>query len=98
MAGKSPEVQLRYLEFLGGEVLVNPDNEQLALPVDATCVEIDAEGGPAYYAINQTGAGTGSHGYVPEEGGRWLGPMSNLHRVDVHAPAATLHILYFKEH
>jgi len=97
-AGKAQRVELRYWEFLGGEVLTNPDNEALTLPEGCIIVEIDSEDDVCYYAINQGGAAAGSHGFVPSNGGRILGPIANLNTMHVHAPTATVHVMYFREH
>lgn len=97
MANPPGRTWLRRLEFLGGQVLTEPDNQALTLPAGTTAVELDMEGAEGYYAINQTGASAGSHGYVPAEGARFIGPLTNLRTVHVHATGATVHVLYFRE-
>jgi len=78
-------------------VLTNPDNDALTLPAGTTAVSLEPEGDVCYYAINQTGAGTGSHGYIADGGQRTIGPLINFHSMHVHATGATVHVQYFRE-
>jgi len=96
--GRAARVELRQWEHLGGEVLAAPDNDALTLPAGTTTVSIEPEGGLCYYAVNHTGAGVNSHGYVADGGQRTIGSLANLTTMHVHAPAATrVHVQYFRE-
>ena len=97
-SGRAERVELRQWEHLGGQVLEEPDNDALTLPAGTTCVSLEPEGDVCYYAINQSGAGTGSHGYVADGGQRTIGPLINLNTMHIHAPGATrVHVQYFRE-
>lgn len=99
MANPPGRTYLRQWHFLGGELVITPlGSVQLTLPAGTTVVSIDAEDAEAYYAINRTGANTNSHGYVPAEGSRVIGPVANLQSVHVYGAAgAVLHITYYRE-
>jgi hypothetical protein len=89
---------LRQWEHLDGQVFAAPTNQALTLPAGTTAVSIESEGGVCYYAINHTGAGVNSHGYMPDGGQRSIGSIANLNTMHVHAPAATrVHVQYFRE-
>ena len=89
--------QLAAWYYLDGETLVNPDDDALTLPSTCSAVTISCEGGVCYYAINGAIAGTTSPGYIAEEGMQSIGPVANLTGIRVHAPAATLHVTYWRE-
>lgn len=89
--------QLPAWYYLGGETLVNPDDDALTLPSTCSAVTISSEGGVCYYAINGAIAGTTSPGYIAEEGMQTIGPVANLTGIRVHATAATLHVMYWRE-
>jgi len=96
--GRAARVELRQWEHLGGQTLAAPDNDALTLEPGTTVVSLEPEGDVCYYAINQTGAGTGSHGYVPDGGLRVCGPYVNLNAMHIHAPGATrVHVQYMRE-
>ena len=72
--------KITYWEFLGGEELVMSEVAltPATLPVmrPGFILEISAVGGYLRYAINGTASAV-SHGYVPENGARIIGPLSN---------------------
>ena len=98
-SGRAARVELRQWEHLGGELVITPlGSTALTLPAGTTVVSIDAEDAEAYYAVNRTGANANSHGYVPAEGNRVIGPLINLQAVHVFCAAGgILHIQYFRE-
>ena len=97
-SGRAARVELRQWEHLGGQVFAAPTNQALTLPAGCTAVSLEPEGGLCYYAVNQTGAAAGSHGYVADGGQRTIGALINLTSMHIHAPAATrVHVQYFRE-
>ena len=96
-SGRAQRVELRQWEHLGGNFFYQPSNQELTLPAGTTVVSIEAQTGPCYYAVNQSGAAANSHGYVPTDGFRAIGPLINLSSFHIHSPAGNVHIQYFKE-
>lgn len=90
-------VQLPYWLYISGTTITNPNNQAVVIPSEATIFEIDSEGAECYYAINNPICSTLSDGYVPSEGGRIIGPLSNLTTLRVHGTTAIVHIMFFKE-
>ncbi len=72
--------KITYWEFIDGEALTMTGNAlaPAILPVmrPGFILEISAVGGFLRYAINGI-ATLNSHGYVPENGARIIGPLSN---------------------
>lgn len=92
--------QLPAWEYLGGETLLDTDvsGQALNIPSEASIIEIEAEDAECYYAINSPVASANSPGYVPAEGGRVIGPLSNLASLTVRGAAGSIvHVMYFKE-
>jgi hypothetical protein len=86
------------MEHLGGQTFATPSNQALTIPGAATAVQLEAEGGICYYAVNQSGAGVTSHGYLADGELRLIGPLVNLETMHIHAPAATrIHVQYLRE-
>jgi len=93
------EVTLPTWTYEGDESLVNPNNQALTIPANATIVEIGAEDGVCYFAFGGA-ASAASGGYMPDGGRELLGPLTAATLtggIRVHAPAATVHVLYFSE-
>lgn len=91
-------VQLPAWEYLGGETFTDPSDQALNIPSEASIIEIEAEDAECYYAINSATASANSPGYVPAEGGRIIGPLSNLVSLAVTGAAGSIvHVMYFKE-
>ena len=93
--GRPSAVFLPAWVYLGGEAIVgNAGNQPATIPAGATIAEIDAQGGDVYYALN----GGAMSGFVPENGGRILGPLQNLNSIVFNfAVGGTAYIMYFRE-
>lgn len=94
-------VQLPYWEYLGGEsiTLDGATADAATIPSSATIVEIRAEAGEVYFEINSIEANANSPGYIPEDGGEIIGPLSNLIRLRFYSTTAStvVHVMYFRE-
>lgn len=93
-------VDVGVYEYLSGETLTMDGSSQaLAIPSDASIIQIDAETAAVYYAINGPIASAVSPGYIPTDGGRVIGPLSILNQVTLFgtgAGAAVAHVQYFR--
>ena len=82
--------------YLGGQTLVTPNDQAVALPSEADSVVISMETGAGYYSING-GASANSPGYIPQDGFRSVGPIANLTSINVHSPTGTVHAMFWRE-
>ena len=89
--------QWRYIS--GTSVTCDGSSQSVPIPSTASIVEIRAETGAIYFAINHAGfASASSPGYVPADGAEIIGPLSNLDTLDVSGTAANVaHIMFFEE-
>ena len=92
--------QIVWWEFLDGEELtmtelpLEPNLPQLR---PGMIVSIDAVGGNLRYAINGV-ASAAAHGFVPENGARIIGPLSNWASLSLYGTAGVLAcIAYYRE-
>lgn len=83
-------------EYLGEErVTLADDAAALTLPDGTTVVWIKAEGGAVRYTINDDASAT-SAGYIPEDTGEVIGPLSNLESFSVYgATGAYANVNYY---
>ena len=85
--------QIVYWEFLLGEELTMTDNPLAPATFPpmrpGMIIEISAVGGFLRYAINAVSALT-SHGYVPENGTKIIGPLSNWESISLIGVAGTI--------
>lgn len=95
----SPGSSLQWT-YVDGE-LITPGGAAAAatVPTTATIVEIRPEGGACYFQINAGApASADSPGYVAEDGGEIVGPLSNLNSLQFFAAVGTdIHVMYFRE-
>ena len=86
-------------QYLGGERLVlDSAARTCTLPANTEIFVLVAEGGDIYYSINTLNASANSSGYVPQNGGVAIGPLSNLTQLSVYGAAASrAHLQYFLE-
>lgn len=96
-AGRPLQAQLPRWHYIGGEYWDGPNNQALAIPADATVVQIAAESAKCYFEINGLSASASSSGYVPPENVVVIGPLSDLGSMRVHGAGSKVHILYFRE-
>ena len=92
-------VEVTYLsEYLGGTTAYpNGGTVTLSLPSRVNMIHFTAEGGAAYYAINNDTAGTAAPGYVSENGNDIVFPIDNLGTVKVYAAASVyVHTKYYE--
>ena len=93
-------VKLPMWHYISGlSVDCDGTSQSVAVPSSASIVEIRAEGGAVYFAINPPGfAIAGAPGYIPEDGAEIIGPLSNLTSLDVSGVTnTTAHIMFFNE-
>ena len=94
-------VALGSVRLLGGEVITCDASDQAAtLPSETSIVMIDARGGDVYYSINNPIASVApGPGYVPMNGGRILGPLTEpFNQFTVYGlVGAFAHLQYFRE-
>ena len=85
--------QIAYWQFLLGEELTMTDNPLAPATFPpmrpGMIIEISAVGGFLRYAINAVSALT-SHGYVPENGTKIIGPLSNWESISLIGVAGTI--------
>ena len=85
-------------KHLGGERIALDGKVSATLPQFTEIFALIAEGGDILYSINTLNASAESSGYVPQNGGIALGPLSNLVQLSVYGNAGTIaHLLYFRE-
>jgi len=74
-------------------------SQQITPPSEADTISIDANGGNIYYAINSPTAGTNSPGFIPDGGGRSIGPISDFQSISIYSDTngAIAHIQFWKE-
>ena len=94
-------VQILWWKFISGQKLDMEEANQYAnLPASALAgliVEIDAVGGDIRYQINGV-ATANSHGFVPENGARIIGPLQNWATLGLFGVAAADACLtYYRE-
>ena len=93
-------VKLPHWHYISGlSVTCDGTSQAVAVPSSASIVEIRAEGGAVYFAINHPGfANAAAPGYIPEDGAEIIGPLSNLNNLDVSGDAGNVaHIMFFNE-
>lgn len=90
-------VQLPHLCYLGGETITNPDNWKVPLPTVPTIVQVASEGGECFYAMNGNFAQHNSPGRIAQDAEQFIGPMSNMETLHIHAPAGIVHLQYWHE-
>ncbi|KKN49197.1 hypothetical protein LCGC14_0645380 [marine sediment metagenome] len=85
--------------YLGGERLELDEGPTAAtLPEGTEIFEISAEGGNISYSINTLNANVNSSGWVPQNGGRIHGPLSNLTQLSLWGALGEIaHLLYYRE-
>lgn len=85
--------------FLGGEAITPAGSSADAtIPAGATSAILTAEGGSAYYALNDSPADSSAGGFVGENMNAVVPGISNWISMAVYAEAGvTVHINYFKE-
>jgi hypothetical protein len=93
----SGEIGLNGWEFLEGTYLSYPSSYSVYCPSYSFAVILEVEYGKCYYEINGVSASPTSHGYIPEDGMRSIGPITNASSLYVHGPSAVVHMQYWRE-
>lgn len=88
--------QLPAWYYLSGNTIVNPDDEALVLPSRCDTITLSTETGPCYYSINGV-ASVNSGGYIPTDGMQTVGPIANLTSFNIHSPAGSVHVMFWRE-
>jgi len=98
-AGPYKATHLPHWKYLGGTSMTMDETSQtVAIPDRAHILEIRAEGGAVYFALNFAFAAANSPGYIPDGGGEIIGPLSNLNSLEVFGSAAVVaHRMYCRE-
>ena len=83
---------------LGGQTLtMDGTSHALNSPSSCSIIEIDAEDEKVYYNLNGGIASALSPGYVPQDNGRFIGPIANLATCTVFGAAGGFaHVQYFR--
>ncbi len=90
------EVGIKEWEYLGGTYIANPDDQAVTYISGTEIIVLEVESGPCYYQINGSYADAASYGYVPQDGMRSIGPLSNLQGFHIHGPTCKAHIQFWK--
>lgn len=92
--------QILWWNFRGGEKIEmdgSNQNANLVPPLAGLIVEIDAINGLVNYQINGV-ATAASHGVVPENAARIIGPLQNWESLGLFGAAGTdAHLTYYRE-
>lgn len=87
-------------EPLGGETLTMDGTPQtLTIPSDASIVQIEVETAVLYYDVLSALASVNSHGFIPANGARVIGPLSRFGPMSIFGVGgggAIAHIQYFR--
>ena len=97
---KLVKVQLPYWEYRAQQTLTNPEDVALNIPPNASIIELASESDVCYFELGGGAADANSGGYIPAGGRELLGPLATVTLdlgIRVHAPAAIVHVLYFRE-
>ena len=94
-------MQLPSWYYLGGEsiTLDGASHYGATIPSEASIIEVRAEAGELYFALNVAGAAATSPGYIPEDQAEILGPLANLSALRLYSTTASTvaHLMYFRE-
>ena len=98
MAAPTDLTDIVWWNFQGGDEITFPQDQAITAvlpgPLAGLVVEIDAVGGDLRYQINGV-ANANSHGFVPENGARIIGPLQNWESLSIYAVAAVVACLTF---